>query len=501
VNAYPDGAHLYWQFIPNDVDKPTDHAVITIHLPGHFAKIHRPAAPCMPQSSSGRPPAHQDQTPLSPGQTRAWGHGPLQGNVRILDPQTVRLTVDDVAANQFVEGSVLFPKNAVPYEGLTPVGIGPDLSAVHSAAEVLHQEERLAAEANAKRVRVHAVDVGWRVVAIAFPVLLIVLLVIAYRRDRVPGVPRLLQEPPEDIHPVDLAVLWGTYAHETATQNAYRAQLLWLAREGVIQVQADGQVSKPKDIEVTFVKEPADGLDSEFTEFLFADKGVGPFKLSEMKATGKRATELREWTKDVTDRFQHRIARRKKRWEARVTGWSMLAVLAFGIFAAIYTHRGIAAGLLVPEALVLWGIARWYLHPYLRGKERERVAKWAAFRRFLRKFSSLPNAPALAVIIWENYLVYATALGIAHEVVKQVKAIVPEEELPAPWMGAPTGSMGYLWASNMSTHAPVAASVASSSGGTSWSGSTGGFSSGGGGGGGFSGGGGGGGGGGGRGAG
>jgi uncharacterized membrane protein len=498
VDVFPDGAHLYWQFIPADVDKPTDHATITVHLPGHFARIHRPDSPCTPSAQAGRH-RPQTETPLGPGEIKAWGHGPLQGNARIVDPQTVRLDIHDVPAYKFVEASVLFPKNAVPYEGMTAVGNGPS-GTVHSAHEVFLQEEQLAADANATRRRVQVFDAVWRVGAIAFPVLLIALLVVALRRDRVPGVPRELRDPPEDIHPVDLAILWGSYAHESPTKNAYRAQLLWLAQQGVISVQADGQVSKPDDLEVTFVKEPADGLDSEFTEFLFAEKGVGPFKLSQIKAEGKRATELREWSKDVTDRLQHRMARRKGRWEARTMTWAMLVLGAGSVLAAVQTHRGSVPWLLIPEAIVLWGVARWNLHPYLRGSERERVAQWAAFRRFLRKFSSLPDAPALAVVIWEKYLVYATALGIAHEVVRQVKAIIPEQELPSPWMGAPSGTTGFLWANSISTRAPVAASVASSSGGTSWSGSSGGWSSGGGGGGGFSGGGGGGGGGGGRGA-
>jgi len=486
VNVYPDGANLYWQFIPSGLDKPTDHALITVHLPGAFSKIHRPDGACTPQTQPANQPP-QEARPLAAGDLRAWGHGPLQGTVKILNPQTVQLSVDHVPANQFVEGSLLFPKSVVPYEGLSVSGLGPTGETVHSAQEVLAQEQQLADQANATRRKQHAFDVAWKVAAVAYPILLGALLVVAYRRDRVPGVPDILRDPPEDIHPVDLAVMWGSWAHESPTQNAYRAQLLWLAQQGVIRVQADGQVSKPKDIEITFVKEPADGLDSEFTGFLFADKGVGPHKLSEIKGTGLRAKPLRTWSKDVTDRLQHRLATRKKRWESRVMTWAMLVLIGFGILAGIETHRSMVPWLLGPEAVVLWGVFRWYLHPYLTGADRLRVAKWAAFRRFLKKFSSLPDAPALAVIIWEKYLVYATALGIAHRVVHQVQAIIPAQELPSPWMGAPSGAMGYLWANSISTQAPVAAAVSSSSGS---SGSGGSWSSGGGGGGGFSGGGG-----------
>jgi uncharacterized membrane protein len=424
---------------------------------------------------------------LSAGDVQAWGHGPLQGTVKIVNPQTVQLSVDHVPPNQFVEASLLFPKSVVPYEGLTGSTVGPTGETVESAHGVLLQEEKLADEANAERRKEHLFNVVWKVAAIAYPILLLALLIVAWRRDRVPGVPRILRDPPEEIHPVDLAVLWGSWAHESPTQNAYRAQLLWLAQQGVIQVQADGQVSKPKDIEITLVKEPTDdGLDTEFTDFLFATKGVGPLKLSELKGTGVREKPLRTWSKDVTSRWQHRLAKRKGRWESHVMGWSALALIGLGILAGIETRRSVVPWLLGPEAVVLLLVFRWFLHPYLTGTERQRVARWASFRRFLKKFSSLPDAPAMAVIIWEKYLVYATALGVAHTVVKQVKAIIPAEELPSPWMGAPRGYAGYWWANSISTQAPVAAAVSASSS----SGSGGSWSSGGGGGGGFSGGGG-----------
>src|SRR5207244_4369595 len=51
---------------------------------------------------------------LVAGEVRAWGHGPLQGNVRIPDPQTVVLDVADIVPGAFVEGSVLFPATASP---------------------------------------------------------------------------------------------------------------------------------------------------------------------------------------------------------------------------------------------------------------------------------------------------------------------------------------------------------------------------------------------------
>ena len=48
VDVYSDTAHLYWQFIGSGWDQPTQHAVITVHLPGHSASDARRPRACHP---------------------------------------------------------------------------------------------------------------------------------------------------------------------------------------------------------------------------------------------------------------------------------------------------------------------------------------------------------------------------------------------------------------------------------------------------------------------
>ena len=483
VNVYPDGAHLFWQFVPLGFDKPTDRVHVTIHLPGRAqGETARPDAPCTPEHRA-RPGQSVPTTPLAPQDVRAWGHGPLQGNVSIPNPQTVVLDARDLAPNRFVVGSVLFPIDAVPLQAFTASGNGPDDAAgpVSSAAEVADQEARLSAQANAVRTRTHVVWVLWVVLLIVFAILLPVLVIVARRRDRVPGVPRILQEPPEAIHPVDLAVLWNSWHHSgLLVQDAYRAQLLWLAQQGTIEVSADGRVSDPKDIEVTLKDLPAHPLDQEFTEFLFEGDSTGPVALSSLKSTAARRDDLRTWWKAVHNKVEWQTARRHRRWEARAMFWPMLFLLVYSVVAASILHAASKGWLSILFVFTAWAVARWWLPMRIEDPDlRERVAKWSAFRRFLKKFSSLPDAPALAVVIWEKYLVYATALGVAHRVAKQVKALVPEERLPAVWVGSPAGLAGYTLANSISTAAPVSLGMvaAETGSGISWSGSSGSFSS------------------------
>jgi uncharacterized membrane protein YgcG len=312
-------------------------------------------------------------------------------------------------------------------------------------------------------------------------------------------VPRILQEPPEAMHPAQLALLWSAFRGHFAPRDAYRAELLHLASTGVIEVVAEGRVSEPKDLQVRQVREATDPLDERFLQFLFdtpvAEPGR-PVRLSEVKANGARTARLTGWWRYGVQRLKQPLDRLKTGQTRRESVLAFLwaaGVGASGWWAYNALHKREPL-LLIPLALLGWAVATRLIPPRLDDDLRTRLAKWKAFRRFLTEFSNLGDAPALAVVIWEHYLVYATALGVAERVTKQVRALIPEGSLPAPWPGAPPGTTGYHWASSFSTRAPAQAAVSTSgvvSNNITWSGSWGSSSSGGGGGGGSSGGGGG----------
>ena len=58
---------------------------------------------------------------------------------------------------------------------------------------------------------------------------------------------------------------------------------------------------------------------------------------------------------------------------------------------------------------------------------REYYQKWMNFSRYLSEFSLLSEYPPESVIIWEKYLIYATALGIAEKVISTLQEIIPRE--------------------------------------------------------------------------
>jgi len=145
----------------------------------------------------------------------------------------------------------------------------------------------------------------------------------------------------------------------------------------------------------------------------------------------------------------------RRRHAAFVLGVVAVPTLVGSLAPDAYTALGGWPGWLFLEGAVGWLLAAWALPAHLPPPLRRRVARWRAFRRHLRRFSSVRDAPAAALVIWGRYLEYAVALGIAGRVERQVRALSPWSRLPSPWPGAPHGLAGYRWATAFRRWAPT----------------------------------------------
>jgi hypothetical protein len=88
-------------------------------------------------------------------------------------------------------------------------------------------------------------------------------------------------------------------------------------------------------------------------------------------------------------------------------------VLALGSFTGII--GGILFGVYILLGAYLSSIER-------RSKKgNEDFVRWKAFEKFLKEFTNIKDYPMPGMTIWEHYMVYATAFGIADLVEKQVR--------------------------------------------------------------------------------
>jgi len=73
------------------------------------------------------------------------------------------------------------------------------------------------------------------------------------------------------------------------------------------------------------------------------------------------------------------------------------------------------------------------------------VRKWEAFRRFMTDFSAMKDAGPQLLHLWEHYLVYAMALGVADRLLDNLKLVAAELDQPVMsprWYRSPSMGRG-----------------------------------------------------------
>jgi hypothetical protein len=283
------------------------------------------------------------------------------------------------------------------------------------------------------------------VLAVALPFVFGLVWLTARLRDRIPGVPRVIDERPGRIHPVDLAMLWSAYRHHLSPRTAYRTEILHLARTGAVTIIPVGPVSEPEDFELHQAGEPTDETDQRFVTFLFPERGRAQgILLSTLRPRGMSGRYLEGWWGRALSRVGSSLQRMLI--DLRAEAWAAFAVLlgTMSLVPAMAPHLsdlGALPALPYVEAGAGRLLTLWILPSRLPRRERRRMQRWAAFRRYLRGFPSVRESPAAGIVIWEEYLEDATALGVAGTVERQIRGLTA----PPPWNDAPEGPDGATW--------------------------------------------------------
>jgi len=109
-----------------------------------------------------------------------------------------------------------------------------------------------------------------------------------------------------------------------------------------------------------------------------------------------------------------------------------LSVLAFLVFILSgMVLNGIYFFVLFVLLFLFSYLARLFFYKVIFGRftkeGRLKNLKWEAFKRYITTFSLMKQHPPQSVIIWEEYMVYATAMGVAKKAAKALETVLPEE--------------------------------------------------------------------------
>ncbi len=469
AKRFTDTAQLYWQFIGADTAVQSHNVSVTVHLPQG----------------------------VTSDQVRAWAHGPLTGTVTIEPDASVLMQVGTLPPYTFVEGRILFPAAAL---STAPQQPGAKL------AQALAEEKKLADQANRDR-QIARLKVGlWGLLGVGVPLIALVLIVVLYLRyGREPKTQYQAQYlrdfPQPQLPPALAAFIWrmGSVGSEDVT-----ATLLDLVNRKVIDlervtVQENGLFGSSDKVtyKLTLHDEQVDSLlpfEQQLVKFLFHQiAGGNELVLSELKDLARThrttfAKGFQTWKNNVEKEGERRgfLDPQADRMAFTASAFAFIAIVAAGA-AAVFSgfwwfFLGIAVG------VVLIYVARAVKRRSQGAAELH--AQYAALERYLKDFGRLDEKPPDAIVLWEQFLIFAVVFGIADKVAKDMTVKMPEvvndPAFSTPyimWWGMPGEGGGLSAFSEMHQSFSEAVSVATSSS-SSGSGGGGGFSGGGGGGGG-----------------
>jgi uncharacterized membrane protein len=134
---------------------------------------------------------------------------------------------------------------------------------------------------------------------------------------------------------------------------------------------------------------------------------------------------------------------------ARVLLFTSLALLVVGmagtwLLYSVSTRATFYFGATMIDGTGLLFHASWIAKLVRRRRRTEEgqleARRWQAFRRYLTDFPNLRDAPAMSLELWERYLVYAIAFGLAHRVLDGTRLYRLEGLAGSPifWLGLET---------------------------------------------------------------
>jgi uncharacterized membrane protein YgcG len=389
--------------------------------------------------------------------TRAWVEPAWLAHRLTVRRGDALAAVDDVPAKHSVILRVLYPSSA-----LAPGA--PYARHVHDDILPATIARERAAEANAERDRRQLEDTlhhpwAWILAAALLAIIPAGLLAgVGYwrfgREHPAGTAPEYVHEPPDDLAPALVPSLLAQ--HVVAGGDQMAATLFELVRRGRYKMTPvtreessllglrhkevdDVDLTRgDESIELSVVEQPIAAIFDKLTE-------EGPAVLSHVQETVKdKPTADREWFHGRSEAFESAVknqARQRKFWSGQGMVMKWLSFVVFLLLGAGFLALGIA-GLADPPlvrqdliltaigaALALNAVVVLVLPPSMwrrRGPKLQASAEgWEGFRRYLNDFPRLADKPADTLPLWESYLVYGIAFGIAERVLEAAKIDFP----------------------------------------------------------------------------
>lgn len=364
----------------------------------------------------------------------AFGHGPLTGNVKIVDGKTIKYTLKNYQRGEFLEANILFPKEMISE-------INPRYIKNHKAFDdIMAMEKNLSEEANKERNKAIKMSFfGWIVFGAiscwaAFLGSMIYLKNIKKYKVKAPY-GEYFRELPDNYSP---AVAGAVVSRLKIKPEHLFATVMDLVRKDILEMSEEKTTNHRGKTEEKTVIKIVEGADfstlKDYEDYVlhwYIDE-MGDGKKVVMEDVEKYIqgsknakafySKYKTWCKDVEKDLKRNDLVREK---------SKKIFTSLGILTGFFMFAG---GVFLTETFgdskfMIFTIGAIPFIMFSTSKKRlslkteEAFAKWSAFKKFLVDYSNLEEAKMASIHLWEHYFVYAVALGVAEKVAKGYKKI------------------------------------------------------------------------------
>ena len=352
-----------------------------------------------------------------------FGHGPLTGEVD-KEGNTVVYRLNNYYPGDFLEAHILME---------------PEIFSEYNKSKIVHKdmkqklldmEAKFADEANAERDKAirqqeminkvfEKPGLIFGVLSSIWGALMYYIHVIFKRKNKVKNsVGKYLRELPDNSSPA----LVGGFMTNSINDNEILATIVDLVRRKILTLENS---DKNSIIILTGSTKNLSDQEKAIVDIYINDFGDG--KSLDLKSFG------------FFQKVPMSVARKFEKWRAMVQsemnrknltyqGLGCLGVIFFAFFPMIFTFAGLVIGMITGNKMflliVVMGIILFVSGAkarYPRKELAEAKDKWQAFKNFLSDYSQLEEAKITSVHLWEQYFVYAVALGVSEKVVKAYK--------------------------------------------------------------------------------
>ena len=418
IKKYSDYAELYWQFVGSDFEINANKITGKITLPINVE---------------------------TKDEIKVWGHTEdLNGEIYVKSLNTIEFEINKFRSGRFVEIRSLFPTYIISYSGRTS-----DLAAL---GQVVEEETKWAELANLRRRRAENYK---KLISLGFILIdsLICIFSIKKAKERfskakeiIPytktinidyyrELPRKNATPAQSINLLKNKIMPFT-AQEIG--RVFSATLLDLNLKKFIEFE---QIDK-KNFNIKVLIEPSEKLEkSERLVYDFLKRAMGEdgnITVKELeKYMKKYPSRIEKLKSSIEEETKEEIVNLglydSKREDEKVVSPIIQIVIPFVAFFVLgfimeYVQEYIVTFgfIALMIATIIKAIASSKLNKKLQPFTNQGLDEnqmWKGLKKYMEDFSMLDKREVPELVIWEKFLVYATAFGIADKVLKQLKIV------------------------------------------------------------------------------